>query len=110
VDRAELTASLDSLVHGSPTPEARNCVVQVAAKLPPSRVLQDTLVQWSKDPGPSLPPVTSLVRDGLVDSTFSRQLWVRTAADGAPRARDVVQTWGAEHFDVSSIEGEVWTG
>jgi len=104
VDTAELRASLDSLVHSSPTPEARTCVVQVAAKLPPSRVLQNTLIQWCQDPGPSLGPVIQLIVTGLADSTFDRRLWLRAAATSDKRrARDAVSEWGKEHFEVRPL-------
>lgn len=101
MDGAELTASLDSLVHSTPTPEARNSVVQVAALLAPSPVLQNTLLQWAQDAGPSNGRVTRHIVRGLSDGTFEPRKWVTTAAKEAPRARDVVVAWGGEQFEVS---------
>lgn len=93
--------TLDSLAQANPTPEARNSIVQVSTRLGPHKLLEGVELAWVQDPGASPAGVISTLAKSLGSGTYDVQEWTRAAAgSNADRAREVVGTWGAEHFEV----------
>jgi hypothetical protein len=99
-DVDELVVTLDSLAQANDTPEARNAIVQVSTLLEPHKLLEGVELAWVRDDGAPRAAVVAELARSLSTGTYDVHAWTKAAASAnTDRAREVVGTWGAGHFE-----------